>query len=122
MTTTQVDVMIRLYGDGWSLRQISAALGVDPQTVRNRLRANHVQLRPPGEPPGIGPVSSRRHYKRGTIPVAQVVELAQRGWSIRSIARYIGASEHGVRYHLNRVGGSQTTPTAAPPYGTIRHA
>jgi IS30 family transposase len=103
ITRDQEATMTRLYTAGWSLRQISAALGCHRETVRRRLIRNGIELRP-AYPTGVGPVRSTRHYTRGTLPSTTIIELAAKGWSIRSIARHLGASTTGVAYHIHLAG------------------
>lgn len=47
LSSEQVSEAVRMYGDGWSLRQLAARYDCDYETVRQALLRAGVVLRPP---------------------------------------------------------------------------
>ena len=77
---------IRLYSDGWSLRQISSDVGVAVSAVRTQLLKAGVEFRPAGHP------------ARADVDTAQILRLRDdEGFSWAQVAQRVGMTTSGVR-------------------------
>ena len=77
---------IRLYRDGWTLRQISSDVGVAVSAVRTQLRKAGVELRP------------AVHPARADVDTAQILRLRDdEGLSWPQVAERVGMTTSGVR-------------------------
>jgi hypothetical protein len=88
-----------LYGQGWTLRQIGAELGVKWTAVSHQLRRAGVTMRPGGSP--AHPVSTHK-----------ILELRDQGLTWNQIAQQVGMTVSGVWSRYRRA-----QPPKSPPLG-----
>jgi tRNA (guanine37-N1)-methyltransferase len=81
--------LIAAYGSGVGSYRIAARFGISPATVRTRLRAAGIRLRPP------------RGVQRGPTP-AEVARMRSSGLTIRELARHFGVSHVTIIDRLKR--------------------
>ena len=77
------------YGSGVGSYRIAARFGISPATVRARLRAAGVRLRPP------------RSGQRGPT-VAEVAKMRGAGLTVRELARHFGVSHVTILDRLKK--------------------
>jgi hypothetical protein len=108
-----VDELARRYRSGETIEAIAAAVGVDPRTVRQRLRRAGVELRPPGR---------CRGYRLLHLDDAEIVRRYRAGETMPAIGRSLGVSAATVRDRLMdagverrpRGGGRRPRPIETP--------
>jgi DNA-directed RNA polymerase specialized sigma24 family protein len=82
----------RLYREGWTLRQLAAEAGLQPNTVRRRLLKAGVAMR------------CRGVVRRGPT-TEELAQLRRGGLTYGDIGQRVGMSESGVRGRLRLTQG-----------------
>ena len=96
-----VPEIVARYRAGESLRMIAATTGMDPSSVRYRLRRAGVALRRTGKAPGQG---------RLDLPVAEIIRRYQAGQSTQAIGRALGVSADTIHRRLVEAGVARRPP------------
>jgi DNA-binding Lrp family transcriptional regulator len=101
----QIDLTVaeiaRRYRAGQTLTIIAATTGMDPSTVRYRLRRAEVALRRTGKAPGQG---------RLDLPVAEIIRRYRAGQSTQAIGRALGVSADTIHRRLVVAGVARRPP------------
>jgi DNA-directed RNA polymerase specialized sigma24 family protein len=92
----------RLYLEGFSLQQVADMAYVAPTTVRDRLVAQGIPLRPPGPASGGGPRLSTEDIDKTVFMYVNMEMSAGR------ISEALGISTSTVMYRIHKAGVART--------------
>lgn len=103
LTREQVEKAAQLYREGKSLEELGESYGVHYTTIRLRLIAAGVAMRPKGMPKG----STLDKYSQTR---ADACDLYGAGLTLAEVGRVLGMSRQGVQQHLIRAGVGRRSP------------